>query len=668
TNLSFFQLKASEIKRYVNDISQYDKWMLDKPKKNQKLIELVNGNSIDIVPVEISQVYFNSLNYNPRPVIQSYSAYNGFLDSLNFKKYNSDTSPDFILYSLGTIDDRYGFFDESWTKLAMLSNYEPSGSLDNQIILSKSKKSSPLIKGNTQISASKLGQYITIAPTRSLQLTSVFIDYNLLGKLRRIFFKPPSLTMTITLENGEEYTYKAITTILKGGVIINKYIDTNDELEIFMNSKGELNTNILKIRFDPLEATWGLKDGIKLITTHFWVGDSVQSQMNHSDSVRATVLLNKFKPIESTIDNSSKDSLRVWVDKIKTHSQLINISGWAFLEFKENDSSKVSVILKSNKKIYELRTVNYNRPDLPLFYKRSDIKTSAYNASVLKSAILPNTYQIGIHLINNHQNIDAVYFTDKTVEIKNTSTIQKITGPKNVTAKISGAIDSATVDKKGEVLIHGWTIYNDKDTTKKITNVLLESNNDVYRISTNPITEYNIAKGKRRFIANLPSYKLQRGLYKVYIEVLNRKTGVSESILSDKLVALGVPLSISPIEITKVPGVSGEISKGIDKFSFDGNYLSISGWAVPDSSDFKGYKIELILKSNVKIYKCDVIPKKRPDVTAYYKNTYSLDDCGFEAIIQTKDLPHGTYQVGLFLHQGGKKSKLDFLDQSFIKK
>jgi hypothetical protein len=417
-DLSLFKIKAAEIKKYINDVNQYDKWISDLPQKNHKLVELIKNGTIDIVPVEISQAYFNSLNYNPRPVIQSYSAYSGYLDSLNFKKYISSSSPDFILYSLGTIDDRYGFFDETWTRLAMLNNYEPIGSFNNQILLSKLKHPKKIVKGRTVFAKTKLGEETLITSSNSLQLASVEIRYNLFGKLRRIFFKPPSITVTITLENGEVYTYKGITTILKGGVIINKYIDSNDELEIFMNSKGELNTNISKIKFDAKESSWGLNDDINLTTTHFWISDSTQSQMDHIDSVRTKRLLSKFKPKSLNLVKPDKDSLRLWVDKVKTRSQLIVISGWSYLELKKNDSSITSVILKSKEKEYELQTVNYNRPDLPLFYNRSDITNSAYNASVLKSSLEAGTYKIGVRLRNKPLNIDAIQFSDKTVELK----------------------------------------------------------------------------------------------------------------------------------------------------------------------------------------------------------------------------------------------------------
>jgi hypothetical protein len=185
-----------------------------------------------------------------------------------------------------------------------------------------------------------------------------------------------------------------------------------------MNSKGELNTNISKIKFDAKESSWGLSNDINLTTTHFWISDSTQSQMDHIDSVRTKRLLSKFKPNELNLVKPDKDSLRLWVDKVKTRSQLIVISGWSYLELKKNDSSITSVILKSKEKEYELQTINYNRPDLPLFYNRSDITNSAYNASVLKSSLEAGTYKIGVRLRNKPLNIDAIQFSDKTVELK----------------------------------------------------------------------------------------------------------------------------------------------------------------------------------------------------------------------------------------------------------
>ncbi|MFM5960370.1 MAG: hypothetical protein ACKOQ2_24990, partial [Dolichospermum sp.] len=46
---------------------------------------LVNCKTIDIIPWEISLVPANQLNWKPRPIFQSYSAYTKTLDNFNFE-------------------------------------------------------------------------------------------------------------------------------------------------------------------------------------------------------------------------------------------------------------------------------------------------------------------------------------------------------------------------------------------------------------------------------------------------------------------------------------------------------------------------------------------------------------------------------------------------------
>ena len=49
------------------------------------VLEKVQGKTIDIIPWEFSLIPGNQLNWKPRPIIQSYSAYTEKLDELNYQ-------------------------------------------------------------------------------------------------------------------------------------------------------------------------------------------------------------------------------------------------------------------------------------------------------------------------------------------------------------------------------------------------------------------------------------------------------------------------------------------------------------------------------------------------------------------------------------------------------
>jgi hypothetical protein len=84
----------------------------------------IKTDNVDIIPGEFSILYANNFNINFRPGLQSYASYNGFLDSSNYNKYKSNTAPKYVLFNLGSVDNRFPFSDDSKLKLALLEKYE----------------------------------------------------------------------------------------------------------------------------------------------------------------------------------------------------------------------------------------------------------------------------------------------------------------------------------------------------------------------------------------------------------------------------------------------------------------------------------------------------------------------------------------------------------------
>ena len=143
---SFLSVKMKEIGNYCREIKNY-------PAADGDKVE--SGPSVDVIPSEISKVYFNGWKYDPRPVIQSYSAYNSYLDSLNYQKYISPGAPDYVLFSLSSIDDRLPFFDESKTKLALFTHYSVVGAMGEDLLLRKRPVVENLVpvRGNERMEA-----------------------------------------------------------------------------------------------------------------------------------------------------------------------------------------------------------------------------------------------------------------------------------------------------------------------------------------------------------------------------------------------------------------------------------------------------------------------------------------------------------------------------------
>ncbi len=232
-------------------------------------IDLIGNKTVDIVWSRIDLLFYNDLNYLPRPVIQSYAAYDKHLDNRNAIKYASNDAPEFIIYQHGTIDRRHPFWDEAQTKLTLLKHYEIIKK-ENGFLLLK-KRSSPLNENKKTVDKyiSTWDEHIIIKTSKNIQYITVEMEYSFLGKLRRLLYEPNFIETNIEYEDGSKSHHRAIIPILKGGVLANKKaIDTNDAFTFF-NTKGKKNKKTTKLSFHNKESSIWMKDEIKITLTDY---------------------------------------------------------------------------------------------------------------------------------------------------------------------------------------------------------------------------------------------------------------------------------------------------------------------------------------------------------------------------------------------------------------
>jgi hypothetical protein len=75
------------------------------------------------------------------------------------------------------------------------------------------------------------------------------IEYSFWAKIARLFFQPPYLYCRITYENGTEKSFRVIKPILKGGILVNKKVNSHTELGNYYASQGDLNENVSSLEF-----------------------------------------------------------------------------------------------------------------------------------------------------------------------------------------------------------------------------------------------------------------------------------------------------------------------------------------------------------------------------------------------------------------------------------
>ncbi|MDB9309890.1 hypothetical protein PN471_14855 [Aphanizomenon sp. CS-733/32] len=217
---------------------------------------LVNGKTIDIIPWEISLVPTNQLNWKPRPIFQSYSAYTKTLDNFNFESI-SKSPRDYIFYNFTSIDGRHPFFDEPKTFSYVFCNYEPSANvpdfvktpkLSNIVLLEKRNVSRCLPDSLSEISSIPWDSPHSIKVSNGAIIrANVKFQYSLIGKLYKTLFRSPPVMMKIDYVDNSQKTYRIIPENSENGVIVSHLPkDDNEALSFF---RGQLPAKVKSFSF-----------------------------------------------------------------------------------------------------------------------------------------------------------------------------------------------------------------------------------------------------------------------------------------------------------------------------------------------------------------------------------------------------------------------------------
>jgi hypothetical protein len=676
--LDFIPIRVREVMRYCDGVKTYDSAMAALDTMGQlsgnEYKAIIGDHSADIIPTEISTLYFNGIRYDPRPVMQSYSAYNRYLDSLNWQKYVSPGGPDFLLLSIDAIDGRYPFFDETKTKLAILSHYSVAGEIKGDLVLRK-KDPQDLLPIREQTTVFKLGQDVPIRKSSDLQYARIFVKYSWLGQLRRLFYQPPALKITFTLDEGETKTFKAIVPILADGVILNKYIETEKEFQLLMQSDGRLNSNIRMIRLEP-EGSGGFAPEIKMVST--WYSFPKKSPREQvQDSLEVAKLLQEYDsyaPVPLDTAQVQTDSILCGIGNFADYSSNINVVGWAFRVKAKNDHIRIRAILRSGDRLFGLPSEPQVRPDLPMVFAREDLYHVGFKAMVSKSRLPPGDYQFGVLIVDSVSGEKWITYTDKHVFIRSAYGLTRINPVDTVPDphhKMEAALNPLIYRGDG-VEISGWAFVRDMDPREMTPLVILQSQSASYEVNADILRRQDVAAYFHDpkleycgFSTAIRNGLLPQGHYN--IGIVKRSANGKDSCIrfTGQYIDMGAPGAFLPALVTDLPP-AGNIDQGTDYVKEDGDTLAISGWAVYKKDQVRNSSIDIVLKSNKAQYSVGSERKARPDVMTFFKNKLDADSCGFVARIPTDGLPAGKYELGVHVYHKGDKGAVKFIGQSIL--
>ena len=224
------------------------------PSKNLRAI--VGAETIDAINFDQYSVLREHLNYWPRPVFQSYSAYTPALLKQNLRFYQSSSAPQFVFARLQSVDWRFPAQDDSLLLEELPRRYSIAKK-DNDFLLLHRKPVQPtgeLLREKFPMRHVSFGQEIQLPETVNcaVELRAIFKP-SIYGAARAFLVQPAEVSLVLTDGKHGQHTGRLIPEMAAAGFLVQPLLESEKDFADFMASRP--GRSVRSIRFVPVSAT-----------------------------------------------------------------------------------------------------------------------------------------------------------------------------------------------------------------------------------------------------------------------------------------------------------------------------------------------------------------------------------------------------------------------------
>ena len=197
-----------------------------------RLAALIGSDTVDELSCDQGIVLLNRWNYRPRPIFQSYSAYTPCLLADNAAFFRSERAPRFLLVSLLALDDRLPTSEDGPALLEIFRRYRLVAE-ESDFLLLKRREKTPEFPPNEVLWEGSVGFYESVQLTElsgSTPFVHVQIDDTRTGRLCKLLFRPPELSLRVRTEDGEETLYRLIPALASTGFLLKPLLRDNTDI------------------------------------------------------------------------------------------------------------------------------------------------------------------------------------------------------------------------------------------------------------------------------------------------------------------------------------------------------------------------------------------------------------------------------------------------------
>ena len=238
---------------------EYQRDMLEKYESARqatelpKLRKIIAQASVDVFGQDQCYAVFNGLNYHPRPVFQSYMAYNSPLMALNEQFYLSKAAPEYVLFGLNSIDRKFPPLEDARVLRHLLLNYQAIAA-EGLFLLLKSNSSSPARLILLREGTARTSEHISLANSGETEIwMEIDVEPTVLGRLRQLVYKSPKMRLALWSGAAKAPLARsgAPAPMLAAGFLISPLLLHTQDVLNYYGGKATIRPQACSIELDP---------------------------------------------------------------------------------------------------------------------------------------------------------------------------------------------------------------------------------------------------------------------------------------------------------------------------------------------------------------------------------------------------------------------------------
>jgi hypothetical protein len=195
----------------------------------------------DIYPVRQDLLLASGLQWSPRPIIQSYSAYEPKLADINANHLLGTSAPEHVFFDVYPIGRRLASLEDGKSWPLLLTQYRVIDRAGRFLVLGRNPgvSSAPEMQ-DISTGLYTLGQQVDLPKENEPIWAEVEVKPTLLGQLFNALFKPPQLHILFRHADGHTENFRYIAAMGRSGFIISPVIhNASDFAALLMKGRDQ---------------------------------------------------------------------------------------------------------------------------------------------------------------------------------------------------------------------------------------------------------------------------------------------------------------------------------------------------------------------------------------------------------------------------------------------